>query len=301
MIDIKEKLNKLNFRSKSNLAATTILGTEGVLAGKHGHDLAKSAANEFNHNYDGYDEAVDYIYNDTHVGGSTYHHIVDGNHSILGAYNSVKDVSPDDSTLTELAQSTEHLLRDLASVSGISPFFSLTPEQFDKFSDLFATFGISKKYVADAITINAPELIGGVIALIGSIYYKKKGDSERLSYIAGGTLLASIISGNPLGVPIAVGSLIYSIKDESDKKAKIIKAGKGAVVSGTALVVSSAVGGPLVIGLASGIVTSIVVSKVVENPNKFYEYGLRIVKPVKEIGERIQDRIDDKVYKTLII
>jgi len=110
------------------------------------HSLAQILASEFNHNFDDYDRAIDAVYLSTRVGGSKYHHLIDGQHSFLGSLNAVKDVETDDSFLTELAQASEHLLRDAASVSGINPFFSLTPEQFESLAESCRSIGISKPF-----------------------------------------------------------------------------------------------------------------------------------------------------------
>lgn len=86
------------------------------------YTLASWSAEKFNHNFDDYDRAIDAVYNSTHVGGSSYHHLLDGQHSILGAFQAVKDVKTDDSFVTEFLQAGEHLLRDTASISGVNPF-----------------------------------------------------------------------------------------------------------------------------------------------------------------------------------
>lgn len=136
--------------------------------------LSSWAVEKFNHNFNDYDRAIDAVYNSTHMGGASYHHLLDGQHSILGVFNAVKDVKANDSSVTEFLQAGEHLLRDMASISGINPFFSLTSEQFSDLALLMQPLGISKPFLADALTINAPELVGGVIALLSTIILGKK-------------------------------------------------------------------------------------------------------------------------------
>jgi hypothetical protein len=48
--------------------------------------MAGWLADKFNKNFDEYDAAIDAIYNKTHIGGSRYHHLIDGQHDIFGAF-----------------------------------------------------------------------------------------------------------------------------------------------------------------------------------------------------------------------
>jgi hypothetical protein len=152
------------------------------------HSLAQWMAENYNHNFDEYDAAIDSVYNSTHIGGSSYHHLLDGQHTLLGAFHAARDVNTDDSFAKEIAQAGEHLLRDTASVSGINPFFSLTPDHFDRLADLAKHIGISKPFLADALTINGPELLGGTVALAASLMLGRQPDPTRLSVLSGAYL-----------------------------------------------------------------------------------------------------------------
>ena len=94
---IRRRVTKigLNLPSSGGLATGGVI-TQGALAADSGHSLAQWLASEFNHSFDAYDKAIDAAYNSTRVGGSWYHHIVDGQHDILGAFRAVQDVSADD-------------------------------------------------------------------------------------------------------------------------------------------------------------------------------------------------------------
>lgn len=137
------------------LDKTVIPFNVGLTEGSH--PLAQWLAIEFNHNFNEYDRAIDSVYNSIHIGGSQYHHILDGQHSFLGALHAAHNANIDDSFLRELVGASEHLLRDTASISGINPFFSLTPDQFNHLSDLTQQIGVSKPFLADALTVNGPE------------------------------------------------------------------------------------------------------------------------------------------------
>ncbi|MFD2446602.1 hypothetical protein ACFSO7_21925 [Bacillus sp. CGMCC 1.16607] len=257
----------------------------GLITGSH--SLAQWMASTFNHNFDDYDRAIDSIYNTTHVGGSSYHHLLDGQHTILSSFNAVKDVKADDSFVTEFLQAGEHLLRDTASVSGINPFFSLTPEQFDKLAEVAKAFGVSKPFLGDALTINAPELIGGVIALLSTFLLGKKGDPSLISKLSGAYVVSSIASANPFLLPIAASSLVYSINKSENKKEAFIKAGKGALVSGGSLMIGSLVGGPVWIGCIASIAAAIAINYALEKPEITFNRIHSLIKPTTTILRKV--------------
>ncbi|WP_423799934.1 hypothetical protein [Neobacillus sp. SAB-20_R2A] len=64
-------------------------------------------------------------------------------------------------------------MRDTASVSGINPIFTLSQGQFDQLTDIAWHFGILKPFLADALTINGPELLGGTIAILSTLLGEK--------------------------------------------------------------------------------------------------------------------------------
>lgn len=231
--------------------STSVLAVDAMLAGSPGHSLAQWLAEEFNHNFDAYDSAIDSAYNASHIGGSHYHHLVDQQHDIVGAYRAVEGVAPDDTFLEESLQVFEHLARDLCSVSGINPFFNLTPEQFQNAAHVASQLGISKSYFADALTINGPELLGGTIAVLSSVAMARRPEPATLSRIGGGFLVTSLASANPALFPVAAFSLVYAMKGSDRKLDQLKAAGNGALVSGSALAVSSLIGGPVWIGCIS--------------------------------------------------
>jgi hypothetical protein len=253
----------------------------GLVTGSH--SLAKLMAEEFNHNLDAYDKAIDSVYNSTHIGGSHYHHLIDGQHSFLGSLKAVSNVKTDDSFLTELLQASEHLLRDATSVSGVNPFFSLTENQFEQMAGLFQSIGISKMFLADALTANGPELIGGSLALISSLILGRKADPAYLSNLSGSFLVSSIASANPFLLPIAASGLVYSIYKAEDKKTALMSAGKGSLISGGALLVGSLVGGPVIINCIAAVGTAVALRYLLNNPEHAFNKVQEILKPAKRV------------------
>lgn len=247
------------------------------------HELAAWMASHFNHNFDAYDTAIDSVYNSTHIGGSAYHHLLDGQHSFIGALHAVHNVNSDDGFLKEFAEATEHLLRDTASVAGINPFFSLTPNQFDHLANLCSHIGISRPFLADALTINGPELIGGLLGITGCLLAARSPNPGVLSTLSGSYIISAAASGNPMLMPIAACGLAYSLYKAEDKKDALIKAGKGAIVSGGAVLIGQAIGGPIWLGCLAGIGAAIAIRYSLDNPQKVMNRISTLVDPATDI------------------
>jgi len=288
---------QLGIKPKPSKVTEGLIATDAVIAGPAAHPMSSWLADTFNHNFDQYDRAIDAVYNATHIGGSKLHHIVDGQHSILGAFEAVKGVSPDDSWATEVCQAGEHLLRDTMSRSGINPFFSLTPDQYSTIANAAEAVGVSRAYLADALTVNGPELFGGAIALAGSVIVAKKADPSALSTLGGAYLTSAIVSANPLLIPIAAGSLAYAVIESGSVKEVAVEAGKGAFVSGSALLVSSIIGGPAWLGCIAGAMTAIAVKQCVDNPDKAWDRAQELILPAKEAMSQVSRQIRTMTYE----
>ncbi len=259
---------KINFWAASNReelkkwALTAGHGVQGVLAVAPGHALAKVLAEKFNHNFDAYDKAIDAAYNAGLGSGSRLHHLLDGQHSIWGALKAVKGVSEQDSFFEELFQACEHLLRDLCSVSGINPLFSMTRETFDSISALVQSLGLSKMYLADALTVNGPEILGGVIGMCSILLGEKSRNNKKMTELSGSLVLAMLVSANPALLPFAGYATYKAFKggESADWAELCISSGKGAIVTGSAIAVPTAIatlGGPVWLGLGAALLTSI--------------------------------------------
>jgi len=273
-------------------AGTLILGAQGELAGEPGHELAKWLANTFNKNFSEYDSAIDSIYNASHIGGSRYHHLIDGQHDIFGAFQAAHGVKADDVFAEEALGALEHLARDTASIAGINPFMSLTTQQFNQVANTLSTVGIPKSYFVDAMLVNSSELVGGAIGLCGAIFMKRKirdGYSrEMLSRLSGGCLLSSVISANPVLLPVAAYGMYSAIKESDNKKDAFMAAGNGAFVSGSALMVSSLIGGPIWLGCVAGMVAASLVAQGLTRSEKVIGRAQDLVASGQEVFRRVQ-------------
>jgi hypothetical protein len=250
--------------SKTGKVDSTFLGlgsqlAQGALAGGSGHSLAETLANEFNKNFDAYDRAIDAAYTAGAGGGSALHHLLDGQHSLWGAWQAVRGVSTDDSFFGEIMQAIEHLVRDLCSVSGINPFFSLTRETFDTIASTLSPLGVTKAYLADALTVNGPEILGAALGICAILFGRKSLDPQHMAELTGSLLVAALAGANPLLLPVAGYAMYQCFKREGKLPSAALfrSLGKGALVTGTVLCVSSAIGGPVWVGLAAGVAAGI--------------------------------------------
>lgn len=264
-----------------DVAPAFLRHTETLAGGPVAQPMASWLADNFNKNFDAYDQAIDAVYNSTHIGGPRYHHLLDGQHTLWGALGAVKNVDPDDSFSTRLAEVAEHLLRDTMSVSGTNPF--LSPSAFESIADLGSSLGISRAYLADAMTVNGPELLGGGIALVGALAIGRKAEPETVSLLSGSYVVTALASGNPVLLPIGACGLIYSLAKSDDKKSALREAGKGALVSGSALLAGSLVGGPLWLGCVTTILTGVAVKYALDQPEKALARTKQTVKAAKHM------------------
>lgn len=260
---LHQKVNIWTEPNRKELKQWAFAGTgmiQGGLAGDTGHSLAQILAEKFNHNFDAYDDAIDAVYKAGEGGSSAFHHLVDGQHSILGALQAVKGVSPDDSLLREIYEAGEHLVRDLCSVSGINPIFSISQDTFNSIASSVAPLHISKTYLVDALTVNGSEVLGGTLAILAVLLGRKSLGNERMAELGGSLASATVLAGNPLLLPIAAYPLYKCYKSGEISRAQFLyRAGKGALVTGLVYGTSIVIGGPVWVGLAAGLAVAIAV------------------------------------------
>jgi|GEM_PF-1278715 len=299
-MDYKERLRLLNLglgpsgkKRKATTFEEVLAYTDSALS-TSGLNLARWMAENFNKNFDAYDRAIDSVYNATRIGGSMYHHLLDGQHTILGAFRAVRDVSQDDTFVRELAEALEHLLRDVSSVSGINPLFSLTSGQFERLAEICSKIGISKPYLADILTVNGPELIGGALGLVASVGLAKDEDQSRLSFLSGSYIVSALITANPLLAGVAAAGLIRSMKNAEDKKEVLIKAGKGSIVSGGSILLAGLIGGPLWLNCMAAVSTAATIKYMMDNPRKALEMAKSTIKSASKIITRVSQQPEVK-------
>ncbi|MEW6278564.1 MAG: hypothetical protein AB1758_08090 [Candidatus Eremiobacterota bacterium] len=227
-------------------------GANTLLATGLSRNLAGWFADRFNHNSNVYDRAIDAVYNRTHVGGASFHHILDGNHSLWGAFRAAHDALPHDSFWDEFKGAAEHLARDTCSVAGINPFFSLSPGTFRGLAD---TLGVSRSWLGDMLTFNMPELIGAGLGVLPLALGWNRLGTERFAEMTATTALASVVSANPLLLAVSVTAAVRTaaLWKREDTVPALRGLARGALTTGTAVMVSSALGFSPWLGAAVGI------------------------------------------------
>lgn len=264
MIQMKAKLIDSLERVKSQ-GTTTAVQMQGwanaLLTTEFAKNLASWTADTFNKNdyTKGYDTAIDAAYNAGEGGSSMTHHLIDGSHTIVGAIRAASGVKGDDSNLTVVMNALEHLLRDLASRTGIQPFFSLSKEQLEALQNFVGEFGVSKLWVDDFLQLNVPEVLGAFFAVVPVWFGWTKLDAEKFAEIAGSAGIAALISANPLLGLVAMVSMARSFnllisKEQGAFRQAANKAGFGAVQSSVVWAASAVIPGPAAVGILVGLV-----------------------------------------------
>lgn len=252
----REKAEQVWGNSKK-FSSETAQWSNALLATDISKSISSFLASEFNKNSNIYDSAIDSVYNATKVGGSQTHHIVDGSHSLWGAWNAAKDALPDDSLRQELWGTINHLSRDAMSSSGINPLFQIKPENYEALKESLSSVGISRSWTNDIMTFNGPELIGSTIGTIAVIYNWKQKDVDQFIEMASSFGVAAVFSANPLLAMVTVISLargIYQKKNGGVSNSTLKSALQGGVPTTILSMTSILIGGPIWIGIIIGIV-----------------------------------------------
>ncbi len=205
-----------------------------------------------------YDRAIDAVYNSTHVGGSLTHHIVDGHHGFLGAFEAASNALPNDSLPQEVCGTAVHLYKDLFSKMGL-PLTTMTPGEYRGFSDWLAgTFGVSKHWVADLMQVNGMELFAAALGSAAIFFGLNHIDALQLFEIAGSLGIAGLVAGNPLSIICGALSLVLAWrirKSGQEWSPAMLAFSRGLAATGGAIAVGSVLAGFAATGVVPAIIT----------------------------------------------
>lgn len=220
-----------------------------------GHSVASQLAGWINTaNTTPYDKAIDSVYLQTHVGGAQLHHLIDGHHDILGAFDAASRALPNDSTWQEVVGTAHHLGKDLFSVSGV-PLFSVEPDTYHSTSAwLHDTFAVPKSWLGDLLQVNGLELFAGVLAAAAVVVGYQQADVHRLAELSGASGLAGALSANPLGLCAGAVALVMAWKMRHDPAALGRAALVGAGTVGAVELVGAGLGA---LGLGGGLLPTL--------------------------------------------
>ena len=257
-------------RPPGRLALEQALLVNAVTASDSGAALDTMLAHAINTaNTTIYDKAIDSAYLSTGVGGSRLHHLVDGQHDLLGAFSAAQAASPNGSLGGELFGTAHHLTKDLFSKMGL-PVFSLEPDTYHHSADWIQQhLGISKLWQADLLQINGMELLGGGLSAAAVVMGAKQKDARTLAEIAGSAGLAGMVAANPIAMLAATTALVLAWQKkhpDASVKALAAHAGTGMAATGATMATGTILGGfaatgalPLTVSLALSLAAGILV------------------------------------------
>lgn len=239
---------------KSGLFAGGML-TDAAVDTTAGHQIVSNLAHWLNGpNTTVYDKAIDSVYLQTHVGGSTLHHLIDGQHDIVGAFRAASNALPDDSLWQEVAGTAHHLGKDLFSVSGL-PLFSLEPQTYHQASGwLQDTFHLPKAWLGDFLQVNGLELFAGLLSASAVVLGYQQRDIGRLAELGGASGLAAALSANPIAMAAATVALILAWKGRANSEQVVRSTLIGA---GSATAVHAVGAGLGLLGAGSGLLPAL--------------------------------------------
>ncbi len=227
-----------------------------------------------------YDKAMDATYNATHVGGGL-HRMFDGSHTIPGAFEAVRNASPDDNIFQEAAGLLQALARDATTPMGL-PLVNWDQDTFNGLTDTLGNLGISRDWLIDLVNYDAVELVGSSIGVVAIALNWNNEDIEEFTTIVGGMGLSAAVGANPLLLIVTVVALakaFHTARKTGDWKEFTDGLAKGGICTGAVLLVTSTVSGPAVVVLLTGICVGVATHKATENVS-IVEVGQFVVRQV---------------------
>ena len=223
-----------------------------------------------------YDKAMDAEYIANHIGGGN-HRMFDGGHTILGAFESARNASPNDSLLQEAFGTMQGLFRDAVTPKGL-PLANWDPDSYNAVAGfLDSKFHIPKDWFYDINSYTAAEVLGATIGVVTVALAWNRADTEAFSKIVGSMGVSAVVSANPLLLIVTVVALaraFHKARHTGEYDEFVDGQIKGAVVAGSSLLVFALMGAsaPMFVVLISGIAVGILASKATENVS-FVEIG----------------------------
>ena len=227
-----------------------------------------------------YDRAMDATYNTTHIGGG-FHRMFDGSHTIPGAFEAVRNASPDDNIFQEAAGLLQALARDATTPRGL-PLVNWDQDTFNRLAETLGGLGISRDWLIDLVSYDAVELVGSSIGVVAIALNWNNEDIEEFTTIVGGMGMSAAVSANPLLLIVTIVALakaFHTARKTGDWKEFTDGLAKGGICTGAVLLVTSTLGGPAVVVLLTGLCVGIAAHRVTENVS-IVEVGQFVVRQV---------------------
>ena len=227
-----------------------------------------------------YDRAMDATYNSTHIGGGL-HRMFDGGHTVPGAFEAVRNASPDDNIFQEAAGLLQALARDATTPMGL-PLVNWDRDTFYGLANTLEGFGVSRDWLIDLVNYDAVELVGSSIGVVAIALNWNNEDIEEFTTIVGGMGLSAAVSANPLLLVVTIVALakaFHTARKTGDWKEFADGLAKGGICTSAVLLVTSTVSGPAVVVLLAGICVGVAAHRATENVS-LVEVGQFMVRQV---------------------
>lgn len=184
------------------------------------------------------------------------HRIVDGNHTLTGAWDAVRDALPDDTFAEEVGNYFIALGTDLCSKSGL-PLFTISKGSLNNITGSLQEYLlIPKSWTIDILTVNVTELFGSSLFTIALLLNWNDRDKEEFISITTNSAISAIYCANPILGTLTLTMLAFSFQKAhkaGETKNTLEGIIKGICCSSSFLLTSSLIAGPAWIGIVAGI------------------------------------------------
>ena len=240
----------------------------------------------------GYDNAMDATYNATHIGGG-YHRLFDGGHTIPGAFQAVRDASPDDSIFEEAAGFLQALARDGTTPRGL-PLVNWNQDTYSGLADTLGTLGIPRSWVADMVSYDAVEVFGAALGVVAVALNWNNNDVETFAGLVSGMGLSAVVGANPLLLIVTVVALaraFHIARKTGEWKEFADGLAKGGICTGAVLLATALMPGPVIVVLLTGICVGIIMNLATRRVS-IVEIGQFVVIQVSNAPTTARDALD---------
>ncbi len=252
--------------SAAALADELLATVQGLLASSLAIDLNELLQATAKGSATIYDKAMDAEYLRTSIGGGN-HRMVDGGHTIAGAWQAVRGAVPDDTFVEEALGFAEAMFKDLTTPKGL-PIANWDKSTYDQVANhLQSNFGIPKDWFYDINSYDAPELLAGIIGFMSVVLSWNEEDTEKFSRLVGNMGVAAVFSANPILLVVTLTSLARAFH-KAEQAGEYVEAVdgmlKGGLGTGATLAAASQVavfGGPVGLTLLAGLAAGMLVNR----------------------------------------
>jgi hypothetical protein len=213
-----------------------------------------------------YDKAMDADYLRSHIGGGN-HRMFDGNHDLVGAWQTIRDAAPGDTFVQDAVGYADAIWKDVTTTKGL-PFFTWNKENYEVTAQWvadnipFAT----KSWFYDLNSLDIGEIAGASVSGVAAVLMLKKADKERLSELIGSMGFYGVYAANPLGLIVAIAVFAIGYRKALIRHQSITEGTALAAVS--AVVFSLPAGIPVIILFILSIVINNLIRKHVFNSSE---------------------------------